>query len=64
MATRTKSAPASKAASTSTTTAPTKATPTSGKTGDQASKTAPTGKRRVWDYIKKNGLQDKAKKSL
>ena len=28
-----------------------------------AAKTVPAGKKKVWEYIKKNGLQDKVKKS-
>ncbi len=64
MATRTKSAPASKAASTSRSASATKATTTSGKTGVQAGKAAPKGKSRVWEYIKKNDLRDKAKRTL
>lgn len=64
MATRTKSAPASKSASKSRATAPTKPTSTSGKTAVRAGKAAPKGKSRVWEYIKKNDLRDKAKRTI
>lgn len=57
MVTRTKSAPAGKAASKSRTTATTKSTSTTGKA-------APKGKSRVWEYIRKNDLQDKAKRTV
>ena len=64
MATRTKSAPASEAISTTRTGSSTKATSTTGKTKVQTGPAAPKDKRRVWDYIKKNPLQDRAKRPI
>ncbi len=64
MATRTKPAPTSKAASTTGAAPSTKARSGTGRTGTQAAPAAPKDKRRVWDYIRKNPLQDKAKRSI
>lgn len=64
MSTRKKTAPARKAASTSRSASTTKATSRTATTRAKAGKAVPKDKRRVWDYIKKNDLQDKAKRSL